>query len=81
MEYFCGLYLLHLLSHNRTSEYCGELELLDLSFFSNIHWQPQMLEIYRENVVETNIKVGKAYLALGKIFYHSKAFEVANEYL
>ena len=35
MEYFCGLYLLHLLSHNRTSEYCGELELLDLSFFSN----------------------------------------------
>lgn len=41
----------------------------------------EALEIYRENVVETNIKVGKAYLALGKIFYHSKAFEVANEYL
>jgi tetratricopeptide (TPR) repeat protein len=41
----------------------------------------EALEIYRENVVETNIKVGKAYLALGKIFYHSKALEVANEYL
>ena len=35
MEYFVGLYLLHLLCENRNSEYCSELELLDLSQFSN----------------------------------------------
>ena len=37
--------------------------------------------MYRENIIENNIKVGKAYLALGKIFFYSKAFEVATEYL
>ncbi|CAD8086349.1 unnamed protein product [Paramecium sonneborni] len=41
----------------------------------------EALEIYRENIIEDNIKVGKAYYALGKIFYYSKAFEVAIEYL
>ncbi|CAD8084519.1 unnamed protein product [Paramecium sonneborni] len=41
----------------------------------------EALEIYRENIIENNIKVGKAYYALGKIFYYSKAFEVAIEYL
>lgn len=35
MEYFCGLYLMFLLSNNRTSDYCVELELLPLSFFTN----------------------------------------------
>lgn len=34
-EYFCGLYLLHLLSNNRNSEYCSELELLSLNNFNN----------------------------------------------
>ena len=34
-EYFCGLYLLHLLSNNRNSEYCSELELLSLNSFNN----------------------------------------------
>lgn len=34
-EYFCGLYLLHLLSNNRNSEYCSELELLNLNSFNN----------------------------------------------
>ncbi|CAD8180335.1 unnamed protein product [Paramecium octaurelia] len=41
----------------------------------------EALEIYRDNIIENNIKVGKAYYALGKIFYYSKAFEVATEYL
>lgn len=31
MLYFVGLYLLHLLASNRTSEFCTELELLDLN--------------------------------------------------
>jgi len=35
MEYFIGLYLLHLLSFNRNTEYCSELELLKLDQFSN----------------------------------------------
>ncbi|CAK56706.1 unnamed protein product (macronuclear) [Paramecium tetraurelia] len=41
----------------------------------------EALEIYRENIIENNIKVGNAYYTLGKIFYYSKAFEVATEYL
>lgn len=35
MEYFCGLFLLHLLSQNRITEYCSELELLELQHFDN----------------------------------------------
>jgi 26S proteasome regulatory subunit N12 len=35
MLYFVGLYLLHLLANNRTTEFCTELELLDISDFNN----------------------------------------------
>jgi 26S proteasome regulatory subunit N12 len=35
MQYFVGLYLLHLLANNRTTEFCTELELLDVSDLSN----------------------------------------------
>lgn len=35
MEYFTGLFLLHLLSNNRNTEYCSELELLSLNHINN----------------------------------------------
>jgi 26S proteasome regulatory subunit N12 len=35
MLYFVGLYLLHLLANNRTTEFCTELELLDISDLGN----------------------------------------------
>lgn len=35
MQYFVGLYLLHLLANNRTTEFCTELELLDVSDLNN----------------------------------------------
>lgn len=41
----------------------------------------EALDIYKDNAISESIKVGKAYMGLGKIFYYSKAFEVAIEYL
>lgn len=41
----------------------------------------EALEIYRNGISETDIRVGKAYFSLGKIFYYSKTYEIANEYL
>jgi 26S proteasome regulatory subunit N12 len=35
MLYFVGLYLLHLLANNRTTEFCTELELLDIEDLGN----------------------------------------------
>ena len=35
MLYFVGLYLLHLLANNRTTDFCMELELLDIPDLTN----------------------------------------------
>lgn len=35
MLYFVGIYLLHLLANNRTTEFCTELELLDIQDLNN----------------------------------------------
>jgi 26S proteasome regulatory subunit N12 len=35
MQYYVGLYLLHLLANNRTTEFCTELELLEISDLNN----------------------------------------------
>jgi 26S proteasome regulatory subunit N12 len=35
MQYYIGLYLLHLLASNRTTEFCTELELLDIADLNN----------------------------------------------
>jgi len=37
MLYFVGLYLLHLLANNRTTDFCTELEILNVSDLNNIY--------------------------------------------
>lgn len=85
MEYFCGLYLMFLLSNNRTSDYCVELELLPLSFFTNDYI---MLPIEIEHClsegnykkllnIQSNLK-DNSYIFFMKKFNSSIRYQIAR---
>jgi 26S proteasome regulatory subunit N12 len=73
MLYFVGLYLLHLLSNNRTTEFCTELELLDIVDLNNVY-----VKISRD--LETCIMEGN-YKHIDNIKSAAKNYSHYNFYL